>query len=111
MAESNIIPPLDHPDGPHHRRLLAGAIHGLFDGRSNNVGTVTLADGATTTNIDDKRIGPESVILLVPLTANAANLDRTSDVFISARTNEQATITHGNTVNADQDFAYIVVSA
>lgn len=81
-----------------------------MDGHSNNTGDLTLADGTASTVLDNKRIGPKSAILLAPITANAANLLRTSDVHYSAD-NEQATFTHGNTANADQDFIYVIVGS
>jgi hypothetical protein len=43
-----------------------------MDGKTNNIGTVTLATGnATTTTITDARIGIDSVILLAPSSAAA----------------------------------------
>lgn len=57
-----------------NERQVAEVVRGLMDGKSNNTGTITLASsGATSTTINDERIGYESVILFVPLTANAAN--------------------------------------
>ena len=103
------VPPLENPDEVIHRRQLASAIQGLMDGKSNNIGEVTLSDGATSTVVSDRRVGPASVILLMPKTANAANLVRTTDVYVSSRTNRQFTVTHGNTANTDQDFEYAIV--
>lgn len=57
-----------------NERQVAEVVRGLMDGKSNNTGTITLATGgATTTTINDERIGYESVILFTPLTDDAAN--------------------------------------
>lgn len=56
-------------------RTVAEVVNGIMNGKTNNTGTITLATGgATTTTITDRRIGPDSIILLTPLTA-AANVD------------------------------------
>lgn len=104
------VPPTDSPDADEHRRSIARAVQGLFEGRSNNIGELTLLNGTATTVLSNKRIGPLSFISLAPITANAANLLRTSDVYYSA-TNEAATFTHANTANADQDYIYLIVGS
>ena len=54
------------------QRAVAEVVNGIMDGKTNNIGTVTLATGnATTTTITDARIGIESVILLAPSSAAA----------------------------------------
>jgi len=56
-------------------RAVAEVVNGIMNGKTNNVGIITLATGgATTTTITDRRIGPDSILLLTPLTA-AANSD------------------------------------
>jgi len=53
-------------------RTVAEIVNGIMNGKTNNVGIVTLATGgATTTTITDRRIGPDSILLLTPLTASA----------------------------------------
>lgn len=55
-------------------RTTHEVIRGIMDGKTNNVGLVTLATGnATTTTIYDERIGYDSVIMLVPKSAAAFN--------------------------------------
>jgi hypothetical protein len=57
-----------------NERQVSEVVRGLMDGKSNNTGTVTLATGgATSTTIYDERIGYDSVILFMPITANAAS--------------------------------------
>jgi hypothetical protein len=54
------------------QRQVAEVVRGIMDGKTNNTGKVTLATGnATTTTIYDSRIGNESLIFLVPLSANS----------------------------------------
>jgi len=54
------------------QRQTAEIIRGIMDGKTNNTGTITLATGgATTTTLNDRRIGVDSVILFVPNSAAA----------------------------------------
>jgi hypothetical protein len=49
------------------QRAVAEIVNGIMDGKTNNIGTVTLATGnATTTTITDARIGVGSSIILIP---------------------------------------------
>jgi len=53
-------------------RGISEVVRGIMDGKTNNTGRITLATGnATTTTIDDYRIGADSVIILVPDSAAA----------------------------------------
>lgn len=53
-------------------RAVSEVVRGIMDGKTNNTGTVTLATGnATTTTLYDGRIGKESLIFLVPVSAAA----------------------------------------
>jgi hypothetical protein len=54
------------------QRETAEIIRGIMDGKTNNTGTLTLATGgATTTTLNDRRIGADSVILFVPSSSAA----------------------------------------
>lgn len=54
------------------QRQVAEVVRGIMDGKTNNTGTVTLATGnATTTTLYDSRIGYDSLIFFVPLSAAA----------------------------------------
>jgi hypothetical protein len=89
------------------QRAVAEIVNGIMDGKTNNTGTVTLTQSATSTTLTDARIGPESVIIMTPMTSNAAKEFGTC--FVSARINGSATLTHQNTGHADLDFTYIIV--
>ena len=48
-------------------RAVAEIVNNIMDGKTNNTGSVTLATGgATSTTINDARIGQDSTIILVP---------------------------------------------
>jgi hypothetical protein len=89
------------------QRAVAEIVNGIMDGKTNNTGTLTLRSSNTTTTLTDARIGPQSVIIMTPMSSNAAKEFGTC--FISARTNGSATITHQNTGHADLDYTYIIV--
>ena len=89
------------------QRAVAEVVNGIMDGKTNNIGTVTLAQSSTTTTLTDARIGIESVILFTPTSSNSAS--EMAHLFISAQTNGSATITHRNTGHSDLTFQYIIV--
>lgn len=100
--------PTSWHNGPEHRRRLADAVNGAIDGRTNNAGLLTITASQTTTAITDSRVGIDSVILLSPLTANAAAAIGTT--YVSARGDSTFTLTHANNAQTDRDFAYAVVA-
>ena len=61
---------LTHTDEAEHRLLLAQAVNKLFDGKVNSIGQVTLAASTTTTTINDRRIGLDTAVILIPTTQN-----------------------------------------
>jgi hypothetical protein len=53
-------------------RATAEIVNGIMNGKTNNTGLITLATGgAITTTINDARIGADSIIILVPVSAAA----------------------------------------
>jgi hypothetical protein len=84
------------------------AIQQLAAGRSNAVGTVTLATGSATTAVTDKNCAIGSVPLLTPTTANAAAEVGNGTMFISAVTNGSFTITHANSATTGRTFLYAI---
>lgn len=60
------------PPAGGDQRSVAEIVNNIMDGKTNNTGTVTLATGwATSTTINDARISPESVILVIPSSDSA----------------------------------------
>lgn len=89
-------------------RAVAEIVNGIMNGKTNNTGTITLNQGATSTTLTDERIGGFSVILFMPLNGNAADELGHGHMYVSARSKGTATITHGNHMH-DLIFAYVVV--
>lgn len=87
-------------------RQMSQVINEVQKGKTNNVNTITLTVSVTTTTITDSRISIQSVISLMPTTANSAAAVTTT--FIVPTTGS-ATITHANNAQADRTFFYSVV--
>lgn len=90
-------------------REVAEVVNGLLDGNSNNRGTVTLATSAASTAITDYRAGPDSIVLLMPTTANASAEIGAGTIYVSARATNSFTLTHANNSQSDRTFGYIIV--
>ena len=86
-------------------RNVAEVINSAMAGKTNNTGSVTLRASNTTTTITDERLGFDSVILLSPLTANAA----AQTPYISTKAKGSVVITHTSVASTDLDFDYIIV--
>lgn len=93
--------------GTTDSRAIALAVRQLANGKINSTGTVTLTAAATTTQVPDERAGGDSVILLMPQTANAATAISTT--YVSARTKQSFTLTHTNNAQTDRTFGYVVL--
>lgn len=89
-------------------RRLADGLNTLADGRSNATGSVTLADGATTTVVTDLRVGTDSVITFMPTTANAAGEIGAGGMYVATVTENGYTITHANNGETDRTFTYSI---
>ena len=90
------------------QRAVAEVVNGVMAGKTNNTGEITLLDGgATSTTLNDERIGFNSVIILSPLSATAAAF--MNNLYVSARNKGQAVLTHSVNSAADRKYAYIIV--
>jgi hypothetical protein len=89
-------------------RAVAEIVNGIMNGKTNNTGTITLNQGATSTTLTDARTSANSVILFMPLNDHAADELAHGHMYVSARNKGSATITHGNHMN-DMIFAYVVI--
>ena len=90
------------------QRQVAEVVRGIMDGKTNNTGGITLTQSATSTILYDRRIGANSVILFMPLNDKAADELAHGHMYVSARGQGQATITHGSHAH-DMIFAYVVI--
>ena len=90
-------------------REVSEIVNNLVEGKSNNTGEITLAaGGATSTTINDERIGYNSVMLLMPTTANAASI--IASTYISATNKGNAVITHSANILTDKTYRYLIVA-
>jgi len=85
------------------------AIQQLAAGRSNAVGSVTLATSVATTIVTDKNCAAGSTPLFTPTTANAAAEMGNGSMYVSAVANGSFTITHANSATAGRTFLYAIV--
>lgn len=90
------------------QRQVAEVVRGLMDGKSNNTGSITLTQSATSTTLNDRRISADSVILFMPLNDKAADEMAHGHMYVSSRGQGTATITHGSHAH-DMIFAYVVI--
>ena len=97
-----------NPSGAEPREI-SEVVNNLVEGKSNNTDSVTLAvASATTTTIYDERIGYNSVILLMPTTANAASV--LSTTYIGTTNKGNAVITHTANTITDKKYRYLIVA-
>lgn len=87
-------------------RTLVRVINNIMRGKTNNRGEVTLTAGATTTVVSDINAGGESIVLLMPLTSNAAAALATT--YITSQGKKTFTITHANNAQTDRNFRYTI---
>jgi hypothetical protein len=89
------------------QRKVNTAINELAKGRSNAVGTVTLAPSAAGTTVAAKNCGAGSVVLLSPLTAHAAAEIGNGTIYVSAVLNGSFTLAHASNAQNDRTFGYV----
>jgi hypothetical protein len=85
------------------------ALQQLAAGRSNAVGTVTLATGSPTTTVTTANCAPGSTPILTPASANAATEFGNGMLYVSAVANGSFTITHLNSATAGRTFLYAIL--
>lgn len=77
----------------------------LVDGKHNGVSNFTCAANATTTTVSDLRVGPESIVLLSPTSANSAS----ENIYVSAKNKQNFVVSHSNAASTDRTFDYIII--
>lgn len=88
---------------------IVQSIRDLYLGRSNATGTFTLATTpATTTVVTAPNCGPDSKIMIMPQTANAASVVTTTYIADGNIGSGTFTVTHSATSNSDESFCYII---
>ena len=96
--------PAYYPDVEEHRRLIVNSLNNVIEGKINSTGSITLTDSVTTTDLEDDRIGIDSVILLMPTTSDAA----TENIYFTAQDKGTVTLNHTSDVTS-RIFKYIVI--
>jgi hypothetical protein len=99
--------PVSMPNQAQHLRLISNTVNNTLDGKLNSTGDVTLRASQTTTTLVDERISLNSVIILEPTNANSNTAK--ANLFVSAKINGSATLTHASSSNTDQNFGYVVI--
>lgn len=91
-------------------KKLVLSLQQLASGRSNAVGSVTLATGAATTVVTTAKgtCAPGSVPILIPTTVNAATEFGAGTWYISSVGLDTFTITHVNSATAARTFLYAI---
>lgn len=85
------------------------AIQQLAAGRSNAVGSVTLATGTSTTVVPTPNCAVGSTPMLTPASASAAAELGNGTIYVSAVTNGAFTITHANSAVTERTFLYALL--
>lgn len=108
MAVNNNFPrlPPSLRKDEQNLRLIAQAVNSVVDGKMNCTGEVTLTASTTTTAVTNNLCNANSVILLQPITANAAAAIGTT--YIVAATGS-FTVTHANNAQTDRNFKYVLI--
>jgi len=102
--------PNTYADKDEWLRRIALTVNRILKGKTNNTGTLTLTNSTTTTTVTLQagQLGENTVVLLSPVTSDAAA--EYSTMFVSARDvlNNQFTITHSND-STTRTFSYVLV--
>lgn len=103
-----IIPPRDEAALRNWLSLLAVAVNALARGRLDSVIEVTLDANSATTTVTNELITPNTVMLPMPVTANAgAELGAGALSYLT--TTGAATITHANNTQTDRTFRFALI--
>lgn len=97
------------PSEATNPRDISQVVNGILDGKLNSTGTFTCTVSAATTAVTDYRAGEDSIILLMPTTANASAEIGNGTIFISTRAKQSFTVTHANNSQSDRTFGYAVL--
>ena len=85
---------------------IVAAVRQLMEGRSNAVGTFTLATAATATTVSAPTCAATSIVLLMPKTANAAAALATTFVTPAKAA---FVVTHLSAATTDRTFGFVAL--
>lgn len=95
------------PQDMAYGRRTIDAINAAIRGKTNNRGEFTLDDGVGTTTLSDEKIGADSVIVLMPMSANAAAA--LPFLYFDTPTRGSVDVNHDVSVMTDRTFRYAVI--
>jgi hypothetical protein len=103
------IPPVPGQSGPGWDVAVSDRVNRLLNGKVNvsAVLTVTLRDGEVTTDLVDERIGYFSVVILTPVTQDAADIGAVGLWYETAA--GMATLHHVSDASITMTFKYAVL--
>jgi len=101
MTQFRTLPPFGGD-----QRTVAEVVRGIMDGKTNNVGYFTTATTATTTVLNNERIGYDSAIIFTPMNDKAAQ--EMAKLWVGTRSQGSAIINHQSNAHVCE-FMYIIV--
>jgi hypothetical protein len=101
MTQFRTLPPFGGD-----QRAVAEVVRGIMDGKTNNVGYFTTATTATTTVLNNERIGYDSAIIFTPMNDKAAQ--EMAKLWVGTRSQGSAIINHQSNAHVCE-FMYIIV--
>jgi hypothetical protein len=101
MTQFRTLPPFGGD-----QRAVAEVVRGIMDGKTNNVGYFTTATTATTTTLNNERIGYDSAIIFTPMNDKAAQ--EMAKLWVGTRSQGSAIINHQSNAHVCE-FMYIIV--
>lgn len=101
MTQFRTLPPFGGD-----QRAVAEVVRGIMDGKTNNVGYFTTATSATTTTLNNERIGYDSAIIFTPMNDKAAQ--EMAKLWVGTRSQGSAIINHQSNAHVCE-FMYIIV--
>lgn len=90
------------------QKVINRAVQQLSQGRSNAVNSFTLTVSVGSTTVTDPNCAVGSVVVPIPLTANAAAELGNGTMWLSATTNGAFTFTHANSATTGRSFRYAI---
>ncbi len=84
-------------------------IRQLCEGRSNAVGTFTVAANAASTTVTAKTCGSGSSVLCFPTTVHAAAELSGGSMYVGTVNNGSFVVTHANNAQTDRTFMYVAI--
>ena len=107
------VPPYNGANIPDWLRHARNTINGNLNGKTNNTSTVTLTTSvaSTTVVLASGRLGPNTVILFEPTTANAATELYGATMWVSTKDplNNKFILTNANNTNNDRTFNFVLI--